>query len=61
MGILDPKPLTVAAAAAKLDKAEAATTYVRFVDANGNPLTGKHVTIKVDSTTGEILDIVAEA
>jgi len=36
-------------------------TYARFVDQDGNPLTGKHVTIKVDSTTGEIIDIVAEA
>jgi len=44
----------------KLDKTEAATTYVKFVDQNGAPLVGKHVTIKVDSTTGEILDIISE-
>jgi hypothetical protein len=47
-----PTHLTVAAQNA---------TYVRFVDEGGNPLAGKHVVIKVSSTTGEILDIVAEA
>ena len=36
-------------------------TYARFVDESGNPLSGRHVVIKVSSTTGEILDIVAEA
>jgi hypothetical protein len=36
-------------------------TYAKFVDENGNPLAGKHVVIKVSSTTGEILDIIAEA
>lgn len=36
-------------------------TFVRFVDENGNPLVGKHVVIKVNSATGDILDIVAEA
>ncbi|UDL14872.1 hypothetical protein PP357_gp25 [Arthrobacter phage Sarge] len=36
-------------------------TYAKFVDENGNPLTGRHVVIKVSSTTGEILDIVSEA
>jgi len=35
-------------------------TYVRFVDENGNPLASRHVVIKVDSTTGEIIDIVSE-
>ena len=35
--------------------------YVRFVDQNGNPLTNRKVVIKVDSATGEILDIVSEA
>lgn len=52
MSILDPKPLTDAAGR---------KTFVRFVDQNGNPLTASHVVIKVDSTTGEILDIVTEA
>jgi hypothetical protein len=51
MGILDPKPPT---------RAELSATYARFVDQNGNPLTSRHVVIKVDSTTGEIIDIVAE-
>jgi hypothetical protein len=50
--ILDPKPLGEAAAK---------KTYVRFVDQNGNPLTSRKVVIKVDSTTGEIIDIVSEA
>lgn len=52
MGILEPKPPT---------RAELNATYARFVDQNGNPLTSRHVVIKVDSTTGDILDIVAEA
>jgi hypothetical protein len=51
MSFLDPKPLTVAAAA---------KTYVRFEDENGNPLPTRNVVIKVDSVTGEILDIVSE-
>lgn len=54
-------PAAVAEAVApKLDSTTAATTYVRFVDENGNPLTGRHVVVKVDSTTGDILDIVSE-
>lgn len=36
-------------------------TYVRFEDENGNPLPTRNVVIKVDSATGEILDIVSEA
>jgi len=52
MSILDPKPPT---------RAELTATYARFVDESGNPLSGRHVVIKVSSTTGEILDIVAEA
>lgn len=52
MGILDPKPLGESAAK---------KTYVRFVDTNGNPLTARNVVIKVDATTGEIVDIVSEA
>jgi hypothetical protein len=36
-------------------------TYVRFEDENGNPLPTRNVVIKVDSTTGDILDIVSEA
>ena len=37
------------------------TTYVRFVDLAGNPISARHVTIKVDTSTWEIADIVAEA
>lgn len=36
-------------------------TFVRFVDLAGNPISARHVTIKVDTTTWEIADIVAEA
>jgi len=36
-------------------------TYVRFEDEAGNPLPTRNVVIKVDSVTGEILDIVSEA
>jgi hypothetical protein len=35
--------------------------YVRFEDQDGNPLPNRNVVIKVDSTTGDILDIVSEA
>lgn len=44
----------------KLDKTEAETTYVRFVDLAGNPITARHVTITVDTATWEIADIIAE-
>jgi uncharacterized protein with beta-barrel porin domain len=37
------------------------TTFVRFVDLAGNPISARHVTIKVDTSTWEISDIVAEA
>ncbi len=36
-------------------------TFVRFVDLAGNPITARHVTIKVDTSTWQISDIVAEA
>ena len=36
-------------------------TFVRFVDLAGNPISARHVTIKVDTSTWEITDIVAEA
>lgn len=36
-------------------------TYVRFEDEAGNPLPTRNVVIKVDSVTGDILDIVSEA
>ncbi|AYN57883.1 hypothetical protein PP640_gp30 [Arthrobacter phage Faja] len=35
-------------------------TFVRFEDEAGNPLPNRNVVIKVDSTTGEIIDIVSE-
>jgi hypothetical protein len=38
-----------------------AGAFVRFEDQNGNPLPTRNVVIKVDSTTGDILDIVSEA
>jgi uncharacterized membrane protein YkoI len=34
---------------------------VTFEDENGNPLPNRDVVIKVDSTSGEILDIVSKA
>jgi hypothetical protein len=42
-------------------QAALAATYVRFEDENGNPLEARNVVIKVDSTSGEIIDIVSEA
>lgn len=36
-------------------------TFVRFEDEAGNPLPSRNVVIKVDSVTGDILDIVSEA
>lgn len=45
----------------RLGSAALNSTYVRFVDENGGPLANKHVVIKVNSSTGEIIDIVAEA
>lgn len=50
-GFLDPK----------LTPAAAAKLYVRFEDTDGNPLPNRHVVIKVDAATGEIIDIVSEA
>jgi hypothetical protein len=44
----------------RLSDASLSATYVRFVDENGNPLENRNVVIKVDSTSGEILDIVSE-
>jgi hypothetical protein len=45
----------------KLDVSTAQTTYVKFVDLAGNPISARHVTIKVDTSTWEISDIIAEA
>jgi len=56
-----PAGSNAAAVAAKLSASAAATTYVRFVDLAGNPISARHVTIKVDTSTWEITDIVAEA
>jgi hypothetical protein len=71
MGFLDPKPLTPgaldAAVTAKINDGASAVagalnaTFVRFVDLAGNPISARHVTIKVDTSTWEIADIVAEA
>jgi hypothetical protein len=36
-------------------------TFVRFEDEAGNPLPDRNVVIKVNATTGEIVDIVSEA
>lgn len=36
-------------------------TYVRFTDADGNPVPDRVVVIKIDPVTGEVLDIIAEA
>jgi hypothetical protein len=44
----------------RLSAAAQNATFVRFEDENGNPLTSRNVVIKVDSTTGDILDIVSE-
>jgi predicted RNA binding protein with dsRBD fold (UPF0201 family) len=45
----------------QFNKVSADANYVRFVDENNKPLSGKHVVIKVNSTTLDILDIIAEA
>lgn len=37
------------------------STFVRFEDLAGNPISVRQVVIKVDTTTWEIADIVAEA
>lgn len=50
-GFLDPKPVTAAAAA---------KTYVRFLDTNGDPISGSLVTIVVDTALGEVSDIIVE-
>jgi hypothetical protein len=47
---------------ARLADAALNATYVTYRDAStGLPLTGKHVTITVNTTTNEITDIVVEA
>jgi len=70
-----PVPATLAALQEKLDArytgetalpprlsaAALNATFVRFEDTNGNPLPSRNVVIKVDATTGEIIDIVSEA
>ena len=45
----------------RLDPAALNATFVRFVDLAGNPISARHVTIKVDTSTWEIADIIAEA
>lgn len=46
---------------ARLAEGALNATFVRFVDLAGNPITARHVTIKVDTSTWEIADIIAEA
>jgi hypothetical protein len=46
---------------ARLGSAALNAAFVRFVDLAGNPISARHVTIKVDTSTWEIADIVAEA
>jgi hypothetical protein len=46
---------------ASATKAALNATFVRFEDEAGNPLPSRNVVIKVDSVTGDILDIVSEA
>lgn len=48
------------AAAAQAALVEALTTFVRFRDTNGDPIVGGVVTITVNTTTGQIADIVYE-
>jgi hypothetical protein len=45
----------------RLSDASLNATFVRFVDVAGNPISARHVTIKVDTSTWEIADIIAEA
>ena len=37
------------------------STFVRFLDTDGNPISGSLVTIVVDTVLGEIDDIIVEA
>lgn len=45
---------------ARLGETSLNAAYVRFEDEDGNPLPTRSVVIKVDSSSGEILDIVSE-
>lgn len=45
----------------RFDKVLADSSYVRFVDLDGKPIASRHVVIKVNTTTWDIVDIVAEA
>ncbi|MCZ9884164.1 hypothetical protein [Arthrobacter sp. B2a2-09] len=45
----------------RLQDAQLKQQFVRFVDLAGNPISARHVTIKVDTSTWEIADIIAEA
>ncbi|NWL32992.1 hypothetical protein [Paenarthrobacter nitroguajacolicus] len=61
MGILDFHRVPDKALPERLSEGELNATYVRFEDENGDPLPTRNVVIKVDSTSGEIIDIVSEA
>jgi len=66
MSFLDPKPLTQAAAVAQAGNpatplgAALSATFVRFLDTDGNPISGSLVTIVVDTVLNEISDITVE-
>jgi hypothetical protein len=59
-GIMDFRKVPDQALPDRLQPASLNATYVRFEDENGDPLPSRNVVIKVDSTSGEILDIVSE-
>ena len=61
MGIMDMPNVPDAGLPARLSVGALNTTFVRFVDLAGNPISARHVTIKVDTSTWEIADIIAEA
>lgn len=59
--LLDSGTLPEARLPLRLTPGSLNNTFVRFLDLAGNPITARRVTIKVDTATWEIADIVAEA
>lgn len=57
----DASVKTLVEAPGSATRAALNATYVRFEDEDGNPLPTRNVVIKVDSASGEIIDIVSEA